>query len=84
MKRGLQTVTAFGVLSDVANGYPVLMSERANGTYLVVNKAWERLTGIPREQAIGRTAIELGAAREVLPLDRIAPGIFTPAKAQLP
>ncbi len=40
--------------------YPVLMSERANGTYLVVNKAWERLTGIPREQAIGRTAIELG------------------------
>lgn len=31
-----------------------------------------------------RAAIELGAAREVLPLDRIASAIFTPAKAQLP
>ncbi len=30
-----------------------------------------------------RAAIELGAAREVLPLDRIAPAIFTPAKAAL-
>lgn len=28
-----------------------------------------------------RAAIELGAARDVLPLDRIAPAIFTPAKA---
>lgn len=28
-----------------------------------------------------RAAIELGAAREVLPLDRIAPAIFTPARA---
>ena len=27
MKRGLQTVTAFGFLSDVATGYPVLMTE---------------------------------------------------------
>ena len=27
MKEGLQTVTAFGVLSDVASGYPVLLSE---------------------------------------------------------
>lgn len=27
MKRGLQTVTAFGVLADVKNGYPVLLSE---------------------------------------------------------
>ena len=27
MKEGLQTVTAFGMLSDVASGYPVLMSE---------------------------------------------------------
>ncbi|ATI43604.1 ornithine cyclodeaminase (plasmid) [Pacificitalea manganoxidans] len=27
MKRGFQTVTAFGVLSSVANGYPVLLSE---------------------------------------------------------
>lgn len=30
-----------------------------------------------------RAAIELGAAREVLPLDRIAPAIFTPAKVSL-
>lgn len=30
-----------------------------------------------------RAAIELGAAREVLPLDRIADAIFTPAKALL-
>jgi two-component system, chemotaxis family, protein-glutamate methylesterase/glutaminase len=28
-----------------------------------------------------RAAIELGAAREVLPLDRIAPAVFTPARA---
>lgn len=27
MKQGLQTVTAFGVLSDVLSGYPVLLSE---------------------------------------------------------
>lgn len=27
MKRGLQTVTAFGLLADVATGYPVLLSE---------------------------------------------------------
>lgn len=27
MKEGRQTVTAFGVLADVANGYPVLLSE---------------------------------------------------------
>ncbi|MEM6463377.1 MAG: ornithine cyclodeaminase [Pseudomonadota bacterium] len=27
MKEGLQTVTAFGVLSDVSTGYPILMSE---------------------------------------------------------
>ena len=26
-KDGLQTVTAFGLLADVANGYPVLLSE---------------------------------------------------------
>lgn len=31
-----------------------------------------------------RAAIELGAAREVLPLDRIAPAIFHPAEAGLP
>lgn len=31
-----------------------------------------------------RAAIELGAAREVLPLDRIAGAVFTPAKAPLP
>ncbi len=27
MKKGLQTVTAFGLLADVATGYPVLLSE---------------------------------------------------------
>ena len=27
MKEGLQTVTAFGMLADVHNGYPVLLSE---------------------------------------------------------
>lgn len=27
MKRGYQTVTAFGVLADVATGYPVLLTE---------------------------------------------------------
>lgn len=31
-----------------------------------------------------RAAIELGAAREVLPLDRIGPAIFAPARATLP
>lgn len=40
--------------------YPVLMSRRADGAYLMVNEAWERLTGIPRDQALGRTAVELG------------------------
>ena len=27
MKKGLQTVTAFGLLADVATGYPVMLSE---------------------------------------------------------
>ena len=27
MREGLQTVTAFGVLADVATGYPVLLTE---------------------------------------------------------
>ena len=27
MKRGLQTVTAFGLLADVATGYPLMLSE---------------------------------------------------------
>ncbi|ABM33394.1 EAL domain-containing protein [Paracidovorax citrulli] len=40
--------------------YPVLMSRRSDGAYLMVNEAWERLTGIPRGQALGRTAVELG------------------------
>jgi chemotaxis response regulator CheB len=31
-----------------------------------------------------RAAIELGAASEVLPLDRIAPAIFTSSRAALP
>lgn len=31
-----------------------------------------------------RAAIELGAAREVLPIDRIAPAIFTPTKVPVP
>ncbi|WP_019374964.1 sensor domain-containing protein, partial [Melaminivora alkalimesophila] len=39
---------------------PMGFSRRADGTYLDVNPAWEAALGHPREQAIGRTAVEIG------------------------
>ena len=40
--------------------YPMGLSSRADGRYVDINPAWVEMLGIPREQAIGRTAIELG------------------------
>ncbi|WCM91175.1 EAL domain-containing protein [Acidovorax sp. NCPPB 2350] len=40
--------------------YPVVLSRRDDGAYIAVNTAWEALLGIPREEALGRTAVELG------------------------
>lgn len=40
--------------------YPVVLSRRDDGAYLAVNTAWEALMGVPRAQALGRTAVELG------------------------
>lgn len=36
------------------------LSWRANGRLVAVNQAWEALSGIARDQAIGRTTVELG------------------------
>ena len=40
--------------------YPMGLSCRRDGTYVDINPAWEEMLGIPREEAIGRTAVELG------------------------
>ena len=36
------------------------LSRRADGRLVAVNQAWEALSGIARDQAIGRTTVELG------------------------
>ena len=40
--------------------YPMGLSHRSDGRYVDINPAWVDMLGIPREQAIGRTAVELG------------------------
>ena len=39
---------------------PMGLSRRSDGQYKVVNPAWEALLGIPHDEAVGRTAIEMG------------------------
>lgn len=40
--------------------FPMGLSRRSDGQYLDVNPAWEALLGIPRSEAVGRTAVQLG------------------------
>ena len=40
--------------------YPMGLSHRSDGRYVDINPAWVDMLGIPREEAIGRTAVELG------------------------
>ena len=40
--------------------YPMGLSQRSDGRYLMLNPAWEDMLGIPMDQALGRTALELG------------------------
>ena len=40
--------------------YPMGLSRRSDGRYVDINPAWVEMLGIPREEAIGRTAVELG------------------------
>jgi diguanylate cyclase (GGDEF)-like protein/PAS domain S-box-containing protein len=40
--------------------YPMGLSQCRDGRYVDLNPAWVELLGIPREEAIGRTAVELG------------------------
>lgn len=40
--------------------YPMGLSHRKDGRYVDINPAWVEMLGIPREEAIGRTAVELG------------------------
>ena len=40
--------------------YPMGLSRRSNGQYVDINPAWVEMLGIPRNEAIGRTGIELG------------------------
>ena len=39
--------------------YPMGLSHRSDGRYVDINPAWVDMLGIPREEAIGRTAVEL-------------------------
>lgn len=39
---------------------PIALSRRSDGRIVDVNDEWSRLTGYSREQAVGRTAVELG------------------------
>ena len=36
------------------------LTRQVDGCFLAVNRAWETLTGLSREQAVGRTTLELG------------------------
>ena len=36
------------------------LSRCSDGQYVEVNPAWEKLLGIPRSEALGRTSIDLG------------------------
>lgn len=40
--------------------YPMGLSRRGGGGYVDINPAWVELLGIPRDEAIGRTAVEMG------------------------
>ncbi|WP_312303345.1 sensor domain-containing protein [Diaphorobacter nitroreducens] len=40
--------------------YPLGFSRREDGTYLDVNPAWEQALGYTRQEAVGRTVVELG------------------------
>ena len=46
------------VFSNLPN--PVSMTKLSDGTFVDVNAAWVRFMGIPREQALGRSALTLG------------------------
>ena len=39
---------------------PACLTRRADGRFLAVNRAWEALTGLSREQVLGKTTVELG------------------------
>ncbi len=40
--------------------FPMGLSRCSDGQYVEVNPAWEKLLGIPRSEALGRTSIEMG------------------------
>jgi len=40
--------------------YPMGLSRRDDGRYVDINPAWVEMLGIPRSEAIGRTAVEMG------------------------
>ena len=40
--------------------FPMGLSRCSDGQYVEVNPAWEKLLGIPRSEALGRTSVELG------------------------
>ncbi|MFP8777135.1 PAS domain-containing protein [Hydrogenophaga sp. RWCD_12] len=41
------------------------LTRRADGRFMAINRAWEALTGLSREQVIGRTGVELGLWHQV-------------------
>lgn len=67
---------------------PVTLSEFPGGRILLANQAWTTLTGIPREEAVGRDPAELGVwidpgAREALFAELQATGVCTESRVDL-
>ena len=54
------------LLAQILQNSPVAvaLTREADGTVVDVNAEWSRLTGYPREQALGRTTVELGFWRD--------------------
>ncbi|HKQ57440.1 MAG TPA: PAS domain S-box protein [Candidatus Eisenbacteria bacterium] len=56
-----QSEQRFGAVYEHAP-FAIALARLATGAIVDVNAAWERLTGVAREEAIGRTSVELGLA----------------------
>lgn len=62
---------------------PASVSRWSDGRLLAVNEAWLRLTGLSREEAIGRTTLELGHWLNVAARDRFLSDLSTANELQV-
>jgi PAS domain S-box-containing protein len=59
---GAKTERKFFIIFDRA-GFPASISTFPQGVITEVNRAWVKLTGFSKKEAIGKTAVELGVVR---------------------